>query len=584
MKRYTAPIIFIGLSILFAVLLMPFTEDPEIYAIAHVEEAGVFKNPIALKQISQEKSADFVPLMQEFFDTSATIVLNVRLKNFEDAEKELAEYQRMAKQFDRLVVNLDMSNSEIGEFRKNNAENMRNLEELITDSVAFDELNRLEIQYQDENDPNKMYSITYEGEALREKIKQGYGKYEHNSAGMAQSWDQLDINHTKMNASVKTLAEFIEEVDDTQRERMVRNEGNTVTFNEDLTLAIDPISGMYGDAINATGEFSQTGNIPAGEPVTLFIDSREYARDFCSSTGEYRIPFTLQQLYPGTHLAYTRAGDVFSPITFLFVSGTEGIVTCNVSVRGNTITSSGRLTTEGRDVSNAPVTIYIASPNNETQTTVYTDYSGTYSYSAEMKPGDYSIVSEFSDSTFPIYDCRSSESIVSVGKTNLFLYLVLFMIIASGAGYLFFRRRNQRETAEESSLKTANIFDIPDATLSPEEYPEFSVRGDEIIQKESIPIQEYRSRYLSARTKLTPVDASHILRDGFILAVGKYSGQKSRLSETLREHAAKLDSPSREQADVFVRHYEAIVYGSEQHDGDDLLVAWDEIIARLGNT
>lgn len=584
MKRYTAPIIFIGLSILFAVLLMPFTEDPEIYAIAHVEEAGVFKNPIALKQISQEKSADFAPLMQEFFDTSATIVLNVRLKNFEDAEKELAEYQRMAKQFDRLVVNLDMSNSEIGEFRKNNAENMRNLEELITDSVAFDELNRLEIQYQDEKDPNKMYSIAYEGEALREKIKQGYGQYEHNSAGMAQSWDQLDINHTKMNASVKTLAEFIEEVDDTQRERMVRNEGNIVTFNEDLTLAIDPISGMYGDAINATGEFSQTGNIPAGEPVTLFIDSREYARDFCSSTGEYRIPFTLQQLYPGTHLAYTRAGDVFSPITFLFVSGTEGIVTCNVSVRGNTITSSGRLTTEGRDVSNAPVTIYIASPNNETQTTVYTDYSGTYSYSAEMKPGDYSIVSEFSDSTFPIYDCRSSESIVSVGKTNLFLYLVLFMIIASGAGYLFFRRRNQRETAEESSLKTANIFDIPDATLSPEEYPEFSVRGDEIIQKESIPIQEYRSRYLSARTKLTPVDASHILRDGFILAVGKYSGQKSRLSETLREHAAKLDSPSREQADVFVRHYEAIVYGSEQHDGDDLLVAWDEIIAQLGNT
>ena len=63
MKRYTAPIIFIGLAILFAALLMPYTAEPEIYAIGNVEGAGIFKNPIALKQISQEKTGDLQPLM-----------------------------------------------------------------------------------------------------------------------------------------------------------------------------------------------------------------------------------------------------------------------------------------------------------------------------------------------------------------------------------------------------------------------------------------------------------------------------------------------------------------------------------------
>ncbi|WP_281175313.1 hypothetical protein [Methanogenium cariaci] len=42
MKRYIAPVIFIGLAILFAVLLMPYTAEPEIYAIENVEGAGIF--------------------------------------------------------------------------------------------------------------------------------------------------------------------------------------------------------------------------------------------------------------------------------------------------------------------------------------------------------------------------------------------------------------------------------------------------------------------------------------------------------------------------------------------------------------
>ncbi len=372
-----------------------------------------FKNPIALKQISQEKTADLQPLMQDFLGSSGTIVLNVRLKNFEDAQEDLAEYRRAASQFDRLVINLDMSESEIGEFRKNNADNLRNLEELINDSVAFDELNRLEIQYQNEDNPAMMYSIAYEGgEALREKITQEFAQYQNNTAAMAKTGRTIEVDPAPMESSVDHFADHVSEITGVQEERVGRASETAaqtqIVFREELTLVTHPPGGIYGDEMHATGMYSHTGDIPTGEPVTLYIDSREFAVSACNTTGEYDIPFTIRQMYAGTHLAYTRAGKVFSPpIIPISVNSTAGVLTLNVSVMGSTLFSSGRLTTECRDVSDAPITLYLRGTDNETQTTVYTDSSGTYSYETEVNPGDYTIQSVFSDPSFPVNECRS---------------------------------------------------------------------------------------------------------------------------------------------------------------------------------
>ncbi|KAF1078612.1 carboxypeptidase-like regulatory domain-containing protein [Methanogenium sp. MK-MG] len=581
MKRYTAPIIFIWLAILFAVLLMPYTAEPEIYAISNVEGAGIFKNPIALKQISQEKTADLQPLMQDFLGSSGTIVLNVRLNNFEDAQEDLAEYRRAASQFDRLVINLDMSESEIGEFRKNNAENIRNLEELLNDSIAFDELNRLEIQYQNEDNPEMMYSIAYEGEALREKITQEFGQYQKNTAAMAKTGRAIEVDPEAMESSVDHFADHIREIEGRQEERIVRASDTAITFNEELTLATNPSGGIYGDGIHAAGVYSRTGDIPTGEPVTLYIDSREFAVSACTNTGEYGIPFTIHHMYAGTHLVYTRAGNVFSPIIPVSVAGTAGVLTLNVSVMGSTVLSSGRLTTECRDVSDAPVTIYLRGLDNETETTVYTDSSGAYSYETEVRPGDYIIQSVFSDPGFPVNECRSRESVVSVGQNDLLLYLLLFTIVAAGAGYLILRRRYNNREKEGSPEETSE----PDTT---EEHPSTSplperaedTRGDS--RSEATAIQDFRSRYISQRTTLSPADASRILGEGLTAAIGFYTGQKCRPSETMREQADRLEGRCREQAYVFVTMYEAMVYGKYHQKGDELLVAWDEAIRCMG--
>ncbi len=582
MKRYTAPILFIGLSILFVILLMPYTEDPEIYAIAHVEEAGVFKNPIALKQISQEKTGDLQPLMQDFFDTSGTIVLNVRLKNFEDAEKDLAEYRRAASQFDRMVINLDMSESEIGDFKKNNAENIRNLEELLNDSVAFDELSRLEIQYQDTDDPTKMYAIAYEGEALREKITQEFGQYQKNTAAMAPTGKKIDVHPEPIESSVDIFEEYLREIGGTQEERVVRASDTVIPFREDLSLIIDPFHGIYGDEIHATGVYARAGTIPTGEPVTLYIDSKKYAGSSCSNTGEYDIGFTILQQYPGIHLAYTRAGDAFSPIIPFTVTGTDGVLTLNISVRGSTVFSSGMLRTEDRDVTNAPVNIYFRSAESENMTTVYTDKTGAYSCKTELTSGDYTIQSVFSEPSFPVHECRSEESTISIGQSNLYIFIVLFIICAGGAGYLIFNRR-QRIRAQKSLFNETSEPDKPEDLLPVDASTERSEGERKTSLSHDNALQHFRTMYIAQKAVLSPADSARILGEGFTAAVGYSTARECRPSETMREHMAKLDERCRKEASVFVTIYEASVYGRRDHTGgDELLSAWDKAIQCMG--
>jgi hypothetical protein len=595
MKRYAAPAIFIGLAILFAILLMPFTAEPEIYAIDNVKEAGQFKNPIALKQISQEKSADLMPLMQEFIGSSGTIVLNVRLKNFEDAEKDLAEYRRAASQFDRLVINLDMSESEIGEFRKNNADNLRNLEELLNDSVAFDDLRKLEIQYQDADNPEMMYSIAYEGEALREKIIQEFAQYKNNTAAMAKTGRQVEVDPEPMESSVDVFADYIRDIEGTQEERVVQaleiatqiitptGTPTRTISQESLTLATNPSGGIYGDEIHATGAYKRTGDITKGESVTLYIDSRKYTGSSCTSMGEYDIPFTIGKLRTGTHLAYTRAGNAFSPIIPFSVSRTEGVLTFNVSVLDSTVFSSGRLTTEGRGISGALVTISLRGQDDETQATVYTDRSGAYSYETEVTPGEYTIRSLFSDSAFPVDECISEEYVVFVGQPDLYLYLIPMVIIAAAAahlirrGYPVLRRKYKNPEPELPIEETEEFLPVeyqPDKTdgVGESSPPEITATEDDI-----------RSRYISQRTILSSADAARILGEGFRAAIESYTGQKCRPSETMREQAGRLEEECLERAYAFVTLYEAMVYGKDHQKGDELLAAWDEVVRCMGD-
>ena len=376
-----------------------------------------------------------------------------------------------------------------------------------------------------------------------------------------------------MESSVDVFEEYVNEIVGKQEERIIQTSDTIITFNKELTLIIDPTGGIYGDEIHATGVYSRTGEIPTGKPVTLYIDSRKYANSSCTTTGEYDIPVTIQQMYAGTHLAYTRAGDVFSPIVPISVAATDGILTLNVSVQGNTVFSSGRLSTEGIGLSDVPVTIYFSGPDTENVTIVQTDRTGVYSCATELASGEYTIQSVFSDPTFPVRECRSEECSVSVNQSNLYLSIILFMICGGGAGYLILRRR-QSDREQEPSFHETDETDKPAEFLSGDSMADMRDEGGIKTQlADAAVIQDFRSRYILQKTLLSPADAARILGEGFHVAIESYTGQECRPSETVREQALKLDEKCRKQASVFVAMYEAMVYGKDYQKGDELLSA-----------
>jgi len=182
------------LSVVFLLMLTPYAKSPELYTIKTNAETQYHFNPQALKLISQEKTAPMMPLMQDFLGLSGTIALNIKIKNFENAEDDLKAYAGCMKQFDNLVVNLDMSESELGDIREQNKDNYENLRQLLKDSADLEELNKLEIKYQDKDDPSLYYSIVYEGETLRNKIKQTYNNYASGSEELQTSSGMFKLN------------------------------------------------------------------------------------------------------------------------------------------------------------------------------------------------------------------------------------------------------------------------------------------------------------------------------------------------------------------------------------------------------
>lgn len=163
-------LIFVAISILFLVLLAPYTSQPDIFSPKLIQGTEHNLNPDSLKQISSENSVEALSMMQEFIDLSETIIVNVRYKNLDNAKQELEDYKDLLQQYDNLVVNLDMTRSEIEEYRQNNHKEIENLESLVEEMEDLDKLDKLQIQYQDSDDSDIYYSITYNLQELKSNI------------------------------------------------------------------------------------------------------------------------------------------------------------------------------------------------------------------------------------------------------------------------------------------------------------------------------------------------------------------------------------------------------------------------------
>ncbi|MEA2034589.1 MAG: hypothetical protein U9N40_03745 [Euryarchaeota archaeon] len=574
------------LSVVFLLMLTPYVKSPELYTIKTNAETQYHFNPQALKLISQEKTAPMIPLMQDFLGLSGTIVLDIKVKNFENAEDNLKAYAGCMKQFDNLVVNLDMSESELGDFREQNANNYESLRQLLEDSIDLEELNKLEIKYQDKDDPSLYYSIAYEGESLRNKIKGEYSKYTSNSEEFQSSAGKFELNTTRHEESVTTFEEIVSVVDDGQDKRVDELENQSTEPDYKLSLAVSPDTGTYADSLLFSGNISD--GYPYGKQVTLFIDSREYSFTETNENGTYQLPYKIGKISGGLHLAYTLMEETYSNVLLFSLNKSETNInlTCQVTPNGEVVTCSGSLVAETTHgiipVSEAPVTISV--DGNETANFT-TDSKGIYLGSVTVPADSREVVlqASFSGKGFPLKSSKSDSVSVDTGSlVTLILTLIVggACILFSGGAGLYYIRRFRRGKDKKDSTDTAST-DIHGFTPATE-IPETKLPAERKYEEENV-----REQYSVLLNTGEQKQAAKQLATTIFEELEIISGVHFTHSATARERALAIaGSAAHKSVEAFIYRFEEVIYGGIDpvYEGKDtLLSAWEEALSALGS-
>ena len=208
MKKIIMLFLLIAVSALFLLIFAPYTQNTELFSPKDIPGTDSNLNPDALKQISREKSEETLSVMQDFISLSETIILNIRYERVEDAYDDIEEYKNYLSKYDNLVINLDMTKSEIEKFRRNNKEHLKNLETLAKQNEELLKLEMLQIRYQNSDDMNSYYSVTYNITQLREEISGTKKDLAETTEKTIESGEKYSLQTESLNTSKKEI-EFI---------------------------------------------------------------------------------------------------------------------------------------------------------------------------------------------------------------------------------------------------------------------------------------------------------------------------------------------------------------------------------------
>ncbi|HOI12468.1 MAG TPA: carboxypeptidase-like regulatory domain-containing protein [Methanoculleus sp.] len=453
MNRRATHIILAAAAVLVLALLAGEAVDPVLYTAENISTAA-HADPATIEKRSPGDAASVVPRMDGLLGDTGSITLTIKLKDFESAELDLARYRELSGQFDNLVVNLDVTGTDIGEFRRNNALNQEALAALLDDSRRLEDLKRLEIEVRD---GEQRMAIAYEGEALRQKMREIFTAYADREAATIRIAEHYDLNATPYQESIRHFAEIVGTVDEWRQ-----SSGGSSTVKSPLTIAVVPDRGRYGDVLTIGGAY--TGGAP-GTPVEIYVDSRNAATVALGDDRTYRHLYRIGRILAGSHLAYVVAGPVYSEVAAFEVLPDNTTITLAVAgVNRTTVACSGSLTAEGRPVTGAPVVLRV---DGETLATAETDQNGTYGRDLVLAPGEHTVRAEFHGAGFPLNPSTSRTETVTI-EGEWFSPLPLAAALAAAAGTGWYLRRRWTEEAPAEPLPEEEVPIEPAAEDPPE--------------------------------------------------------------------------------------------------------------------
>lgn len=426
------------------------SSEPLLYSLQKDVFPSIFHaNTDVYKEQEINSTTDVLPLMQDLLDYTGPVVLNVRLRDVDQARHDLELFAKQRKSFSNLVLKLDMNESELDTFSKSSANQEKILQDLINSSAALDQLTDLEIQYRDKDNPTMLTSIRLQGETLRKKIRSLSENYRQESTKKTVISKKIGLDPSAEDKSVADFDEYVNEIDrrTQQVEIPIRRTGQ-------LSLLISPDAGVYGDTIHYFGYFFslygyRVSSVP-GKNVTLFIDNRSAGTMTTDDTGAYSFLLPVDRITAGTHLVHAGSGTTLSEDRLLTIDPVNSTTTLTLSASRK----AGEILCTGTVMANIPVrnaTVDIVWDGTHV-TQAHTDARGMYTLPLGLRNGKHTLQARFTGDGYPLLPSESTGQSIVVGVPLLsfidFSLLVdaaglgLFALFAGGAVY-YLRRREQ---------------------------------------------------------------------------------------------------------------------------------------------
>jgi len=559
MKRLPL-LVLVVLSAVFLALLTPYVLEPELYTKENGSYTPYHSDPAIMSAYSYERSTDIQAMMQQLLDAPQQIVLNIQIRDFEEAQREFEEYKERSEYFSNVVVNLDLSESAVGDFRRENRKNMEALERMINESVRFDEVNRLEIKYRDEENPALLYTVVLEGEAIQNTLKKTSTQFAGREPDLLAVSTELGLNTTRYEEAVETMETIVEE---DRRAQQQREERQLPLPPASLSLSVSPGTGRYLDTLRVAGTYTYS----SGEPVTLVLDSRDWQTVVPDEKGVFSTTLPIERIREGQHVLFATTGSLYSNLAIFSVIPSDTVLSFWIyqgTDHWDEVLLDGELFTGEIPVAAAPVRILV---DESEAAVVETDADGYYYGSVNLTKGNHTVQAVFDDPGFPL---NPSES--ELREVDLAPSVPLLLAVGVGAGALvlasigalwYLRRRNPPVMSVASPVRSdRTVIEAPEPAMPPPAAP--SPVDTLIRYKQLFAAGDWSGAalvlYRSVIHRFLPMDADTL---------------------TPREVAARVaGTPAGVAFGSFVTRYEEVRYGGMPLQPQDTLVSfWNAVLA-----
>jgi hypothetical protein len=429
-KRYVV-LVVLALAVIGA--LGFFVSSPVLYSLEQDAFSSRFHDNIeALTQQTWNSTTDVLPLEQDLIGYSGPVVLNIRIRNLDDARRELDLFSQSNLRLNSLIVTLDMNQSEIQELSQSSAQQRELLQSLMNSSVSLNALQDLEIQYRDQDNQGGLVAVQLQGDALRKKIDGLYNQYQAETKVVTEIGAKQGLDVSSQEESLKEFDAYIKEINASQEQAY-----SPIYTSTQLSFYSYPDTGMYGDPIACSGYFFTLFGFLAhstpGEQVTVYIDNTPVSRGTTDALGRFDLQVPIERIPAGTHFIHAESGLTQSDIRSLTVVPVDSVTNLSVSNE----TPGGDVFCTGSVIANRPVRFapveLIWDGSHISNTT--TDADGRFNTTLRLPAGHHTVVARFTGEGYPIHPSESMPQVVDVSIPLITFRLGLrFILILLAAG------------------------------------------------------------------------------------------------------------------------------------------------------